>query len=164
MGDKRAGQALFGRHFTAIFRFFETKCELEAEELTQATFLACVRAKAQFGNRASFRTYLFKIARNELFRHLRTRYRTVAKLDFDVSSLIDLISTPGTKLARDQEHRALVEALRRLPVDQQTLLELHYWEEQDMAALAEIFDAPSTTIRTRLFRARNALREELMRI
>jgi RNA polymerase sigma factor (sigma-70 family) len=158
-GDNSAGEMLFGRHFDSIFGFFETKCEADADELTQATFLACLRARDQFRKESSFRTYLFTIARNELYRVLRERQRRDAKLDFQVSSIAELISTPGTRIGRNQEHRQLVEALRRLPVEQQTLLELHYWEELDIAALAEIFEAPAATIRTRLHRARKALRE-----
>ncbi len=158
-GDNAAGQELFQRHFDSIYGFFETKCEAEADELTQATFLSCVRAKDQFRKDSSFRTYLFTIARNELYRLLRTHQRKDAKLDFELSSIAELISTPGTKLARNEEHRQLLGALQRLPVDQQTLLELHYWEELNISALAEIFDAPTATIRTRLHRARKALRE-----
>ena len=96
---------------------------------------------------ASFRTYLFTIARNELHRLLRTRMRKDDKLDFELSSIAQLVSTPGTKIARNQEHQQLVEALRQLPVDQQTLLELHYWEDMDIAGLAQVFDAPTATIR-----------------
>ena len=158
-GDREAGEALFQRHFDSVFGFFETKCEAEADELTQATFLACLRARDQFRSESSFRTYLFTIARHELYRVLRNRQRTDARLDFGVSSIAQLVSTPGTRIARSQEHRRLVEALRRLPVEQQTLLELHYWEELEIAQLAEIFEAPAATIRTRLHRARKALRE-----
>jgi len=160
-GDKRAGEALFQRHFDSIYGFFETKCEAEADELTQATFLACLKARDQFRAQSSFRTYLFTIARNELYRVLRTRQRRDDKLDFELSSIAELVSTPGTRLARNEEHRRLVEALRSLPVGQQTLLELHYWEELDIAGLAEVFDAPPATIRTRLHRARNALRDRM---
>jgi RNA polymerase sigma factor (sigma-70 family) len=158
-GDATAGQALFERHFDSIYGFFETKCEAEADELTQATFLACLRAREQFRAEASFRTYLFTIARNELYRVLRGRQRDGVRLDFELSSIADLVSTPGTKIARNQEHRRLLEALRRLPVEQQTLLELHYWEEMGIAELAEVFEAPPVTIRTRLHRARKALRD-----
>jgi RNA polymerase sigma-70 factor (ECF subfamily) len=158
-GDADAGQALFERHFDSIYGFFETKCPSEADELVQATFLACLRAKDQFRGDSSFRTYLFTIARNELYRALRTRQRRGGQVDFGLSSIAELVSTPGTRMARNQEHRHLLEALRRLPVEQQTLLELHYWEDMDIAELAKIFDAPAATIRTRLHRARKALRE-----
>ncbi len=160
-GDSEAGQALFERHFDSIYGFFETKCPAEADELVQATFLACLRAKEQFRGDSSFRTYLFTIARNELYRVLRTRQRKGTQVDFAMSSIAELVSTPGTKLARNQEHQHLLEALRQLPVEQQTLLELHYWEEMEIAELAKIFDAPAATIRTRLHRARKALRERI---
>jgi len=160
-GDAKAGQDLFARHFDSIYSFFETKCETEADELVQATFLACLRARDQFRKDSSFRTYLFTIARHELYRVLKSRRRDSERLDFEVSSIIDLVSTPGTKIARSQDHQRLIEAMQRLPVEQQSLLELHYWEDMGIAELAEVFEAPSPTIRTRLHRARNALRERL---
>lgn len=160
-GDTTAGEQLFARHFDSIYGFFETKCEADADELTQATFLACLRARDQFRNQASFRTYLFTIARHELYRVLRTRKRDGDRLDFELSSIAELVSTPGTRIARNQEHKRLVEALRQLPVEQQTLLELHYWEDMEIADLAEVFESPQATIRTRLHRARKALRERM---
>jgi RNA polymerase sigma-70 factor (ECF subfamily) len=160
-GDGEAGQALFGRHFDSIYGFFETKCPTEADELVQATFLAVLRAKTQFRGDSSFRTYLFTIARNELYRVLRTRQRQGTPVDLEQTSIAELVSTPGTKMARNQEHQRLLETLRALPVEQQTLLELHYWEEMDIADLAQVFDVPAATIRTRLHRARKALRERI---
>jgi RNA polymerase sigma factor (sigma-70 family) len=160
-GDASAGKQLFERHFDSIFGFFETKCPSDADDLVQSTFLACLKAKTQFRAESSFRTYLFTIARNELYHLLRTRQRKDAKLDFELSSIAQIVSTPGTKLARNQEHQLLVAKMQTLPVEQQMLLELHYWEEMDIAALAEIFESPAATIRTRLHRARNALRDLL---
>jgi RNA polymerase sigma factor (sigma-70 family) len=157
-GDNVAGQALFARYFAMIYRFFSTKCAAEAEELTQATFLAAVRGRDQFRKDASFKTYLFAIARHELHRLLRTKARKQDKLDFELSSIAALVSSAGTQLARAQEHRQIVEALHRLPVDQQTLLELHYWEELDIAGLAAVFEVSSQAMRARLYRARQALR------
>lgn len=157
-GHQPSGEALFARHFDALYRFFATKCA-EPGDLTQMTLLAVVRSREQFAGRSSFRTYLFSIARNELYDHLRARQRTT--FDPERSSVIDLATTPATRLDRNDDHRRLCLALRELPVEQQTLLELHYWEDLDANALAEIFDAPPTTIRTRLHRARLALRERL---
>jgi RNA polymerase sigma factor (sigma-70 family) len=163
-GDTAAGEALFQRHFDAIYGFFETKCAADADELVQSTFLACLRARDQFRKQSSFRTYLFTIARHELYRVLRGRQRDGARLDFQLSSIAELVSTPGTRIARSQEHRQLLEALRQLPVEQQTLLELHYWEDLDIAALAEVFETPAPTIRTRLHRARKALRDRMAKL
>ncbi len=161
-GDNAAGQALFARYFAMIYRFFATKCEAEAEELTQSTFLAAVRAREQFRKEASFKTYLFTIARHELHNLLRTRARKLDKLDFELSSIADLASSVGTRLGRSQEHRQIVEALQRLPVDQQALLELHYWEEVDIDGLAAVFEVSNQTMRARLYRARRALRDLLV--
>jgi RNA polymerase sigma factor (sigma-70 family) len=158
-GDQAAGEQLFGRHFDTLYRFFATKCA-DPGDLTQATLLAVVRSRQQFAGRSSFRTYLFSIARNELYDHLRAQKR--AHFDPAISSIIDLVTTPATRLDRGDDHRRLCLALRELPLEQQTLLELHYWEDLDAAALAEVFDAPPTTIRTRLHRARLALRERLL--
>jgi len=160
-GDTAAGEELFARYFDRLCGFFATKCP-DADELVQRTLLACVRAKDQFRAQATFRTYLFTVARNELYQYLRKRRRDDERLDFSVTSIAELITTPATKLARDAERRHLVEVLRSMPVEQQTLLELHYWEDFDIAALAEVFDATPGAIRVRLHRARAALRERLM--
>ena len=160
-GDAAAGHQLFERNFDAMYRFFETKLEAEADELVQATFVACVRAKGQFRKQSSFRTYLFTIARHELYRVLRNRRRDIARIDFEVSSIAQLVTTPGTKLARNRDHQRLLQALRELPVEQQTLLELHYWEGLDTNELADTFEVENATIRTRLHRARKALRDKI---
>ena len=158
-GDKAAGQALFARHFDSLCGFFATKCHGEADELVQRTLLACVRSQQQFRKEASFRTYLFTLARHELYHQLRRARRDGERLDFSVTSVAELVTTPGTQLARHAEHRKVVEILRQLPVEQQTLLELFYWEDMQITDLAEIFEATPNAIRVRLHRARQALRE-----
>lgn len=160
-GEKNAGQQLFTRYFDSLCGFFATKVHGEADELVQRTLLACVKAKDQFRKQASFRTYLFAVARNELYQHLRQKQKDGVRLDFGTTSIAELVTTPGTRLARDAERRMLIEALQQLPVEQQTLLEMHYWQELDAAALAEIFEASPNAIRIKLHRARLALRDKL---
>jgi RNA polymerase sigma-70 factor (ECF subfamily) len=160
-GDKAAGQALFERHFDSLCGFFATKCHGETDELVQRTLLACVRSQQQFRKEASFRTYLFTLARHELYHQLRRARRDGERLDFSVTSIADLVTTPATQLARHAEHRKVVEILRQLSVEQQTLLELYYWEDMEITALAEIFEATPNAIRIRLHRARRDLRERL---
>jgi RNA polymerase sigma-70 factor (ECF subfamily) len=158
-GDEPAGQALFGRYFDSIYRFFETKCPAEADELVQGTFFACLQARERFRGESSFRTYLFSIARHELYRVLRERQRDAERVDFEVSSIADLVSTPATRIGRSQDRARIVGILRQLPLAHQTLLELYYWEDLDIDALSTIFEAPAVTIRSRLHRARKLLRE-----
>jgi RNA polymerase sigma factor (sigma-70 family) len=160
-GDEAAGQALFSRHFRRVYRFFETKCGPDADELVQATFLACVRAKNQFRGDSSFATYLFTIARHELYRAFSDRRRDLGRIDFEASSIAELAPTPRTRMAASEDRRKLLNALRDLPVEQQVLLELHYWEGVEIGELAEIFESPAGTIRSRLHRARIALKERM---
>lgn len=160
-GDREAGNELFERHFDSICRFFENKIAGDVEELVQATFLACVDNRDQFRGQSSFRTYLFSIARYQLYGYFRRNRRDGRALDFGVTSLADMGASPRSRVARDEQHRLLLGALCALPLEQQVLLELHYWQGMDMAALAEVFAINQATVRTRLFRARQALREQM---
>lgn len=160
-GDKAAGNALFKRHFDAVYGFFENKVRTDVDELVQETFLACVHKRDRFRRQSSFRTFLFAIARFELYRHWRRHARSGEVLDFSDISLAQLGTTPATRMARDQAREQLLAALRSLPLEQQLLLELHYWEGMESQELAEVFDIAAATARTRLFRARHALRERM---
>jgi len=156
----RAGQDLFSRHFADIYRFFEHKVPGDAEDLAQRTFTACVAAREKFRGDATFRTYLFAIARNQLYSHLRAMPRGV-HVDFEATSIADVITSLSSRVGRARQVEQLRGVLRELPVEQQLLLELHYWHDLDAPALAEIFEVPAGTIRVRLLRARKALRERL---
>lgn len=160
-GDSAAGNDLFKRHFAFVYRFFETKTEGDTDDLVQETFLACLKSRDTFRRQSRFRTYLIAIARHTLFHYWRKRRTIGVPLDFEEISVASLSTTAGSKLARAEDHAALLAALRELPVDTQLLLELHYWEDLDREALAEVFDVETSTIGTRLFRARAALEEKV---
>jgi len=159
-GDAEAGNDLFRRHFSAVYRFFRDKVHGEADELIQATFLACVRARDQFRKDCSFRAFLFTLARHELYRYFRHKASS-ADLDFSVTSLADMGPSPSRLLELDQRRARLVRAVRRLPLQQQLLIELHYWEDMRPAELAQVFEIAEPTARVWLFRARKALRTQL---
>ncbi len=163
-GDTRAGARLFARHFDGVRRFFRNKIAAEdVEDTIQRVFLACVESRDAFRGDASFRTYVFTIARHELYRHLRRRGRDAVALGIDVSvaSIHALGISPSSAVARDQADRRVRQALQRLPVEQQTMLELRYWEDLPTPDIAAIMDIAEPTVRTRLFRARAALRTML---
>jgi RNA polymerase sigma-70 factor (ECF subfamily) len=161
-GDRAAGQELFARHFADVYRFLEHKVGDAADDLTQRTFLACLAARDQFREEASFRTYLFAIARNEIHGYLRGVARA-EQVDFDVTSIAQIVTSPSGRLERARKIEGLRAALRELPVDTQLLLELHYWHELDASALGEVFGTSAGTVRVRLLRARRALRDKLAR-
>lgn len=160
-GDRDAGNRLFDRHFPAVFRFFRNKVDDQAEDLTQATFLACVKNAGQMEKRASFRTYLFAIARNQLYMHFRAAARQGAVLEFGSVSAEDLGTSPSSRLVAKHEQRLLLRALRRIPVDLQVAVELYYWEGLSTRELAEIFEIPEGTVRSRLTRARDRIAAQL---
>jgi len=160
-GDKPAGNDLFRRHFEAVYRFFEHKTEGDIDDLVQETFLACLRSREGFRRQSSFRTYLFAIARHTLFGYWRRRASSRPTLDFDEISVASLSTSAGSRLAKRQDRAALLAALRALPLDQQLLLEMYYWQELDREQLAEVFEVEGATIGSRLFRARKVLQDTL---
>jgi len=160
-GDRRAGNDLFERHFDSICAFFETKVSGDVEELVQSTFMACVESIDAFERHSSFRTFLFGIARHKLYRYYRTKKRHGDKLDFEMTSVMDLGAGAHTHLDEAEERQMLLAALCTLPLEQQIILELYYWENLDGPELAEVMDISPSTVRSRLHRARQALRDRL---
>lgn len=159
-GNTSAGSELLRRYFDNLYRFFSSKVDDEVEDLIQGTLLACVRYQKSLEGVESFRAYLFTVARNELYRHLRKRVKRDV-IDFGHTSVIALGFSPTSVIARRQQQLRLVAGLRALPVELQTLLELHYWEGLSTAELAVVVEAPQGTIKSRLRRARALLAEAL---
>nr|MCH9686209.1 sigma-70 family RNA polymerase sigma factor [Deltaproteobacteria bacterium] len=127
-GEQTAGEALFARHFESVVRFFQNKIDRDHDDLIQKTFLGCLESRARFRGDGSFRAFLFGVARNVLGKHLRGRYREPTGLDFAHVSMAELGDSPSQLVADDQQQLMMLSALRRIPLDYQTVLELHYWE------------------------------------
>jgi RNA polymerase sigma factor (sigma-70 family) len=160
-GDRRAGSVLFDRHFASLRRFFHNKAcnESEVEELIQRTFTAGVESAERFRGDASFKTWLLAIARNILREWIRESLREGAD-EHEVDEVSSERRGPGlsSRLDVQREHKLLLAALRRLPLESQLLLELFYWEELTAAELAEVLGVPEGTVRTRLRKAKIELR------
>lgn len=159
-GDRDAGSALFDRHFDAIYDFFDRKVHEDVSDLVQRTFLGCVESLDRFRGDCSPRTYLFAIARHELYGHLRAKRRD-QRLDFAVSSLFDLGPSPSSAAGLRGDAARLREALESIPLELQILLELRFWEDLKMRELAEVLGLPQGTVASRLRRAFSLLRERL---
>lgn len=163
-GDRKSGHALFVRHFGSMRRFFANKADDDVEDLVQRTFMACVESRARFEQRSSFRTYLFGIARNILREHFRRRGRDGATFDPEAQSVCDSGAGPSTIMAAREEQRLMLAALRRIPLEHQILLELYFWERLTARRIAEIFELPENTIRSRIRRGRRLLSEQLEKL
>ena len=158
-GSRVAGNELIERHFDTVHRFFRNKVGSDIEDLMQQTFLACVEARTRYQGQASFKTFLLAIARNQLFTHYSKRRREV--LDFTLTSVHDLGTSPTGVLAKREDEHLLSEALRRVPLDAQVVLELAYWEGMDGAEIAQVLEVPLNTAYSRLRRAKLTLRDRL---
>ncbi len=147
-GDAPAGEALLGRHFDAIYRFFSHKTGEDVSDLVQRTFLGLVEARERFRAEASVRTYLFAIARNVLKKHFEDRRKE--SVNFELSTLEDLAPSPSSLVRHRRTEALLVSALRKIPLDQQIALELHYWEGLSGSEVSTVLDIPEATVRSRL--------------
>lgn len=159
-GSKSAGQTLFAAHFDALYRFFGNKVGADAGDLVQATLLACIESRDTFRRDCSFRTFVFAIAHKMLLRHYDGRRRG-ERIDPLATSAADLGITPTDLLDVKEHHKVLLEALRRIPIEHQSLLELHYWEKLVGPELALVLGVPEGTVRTRLRRAKQLLLERV---
>lgn len=162
-GDAGAGELLFDRHFASVSRFFRNKVGDCLDDLVQATFMKLLEAPKGFRGEGSFRSYLFGVAYNVLRRHFRDRRRD-ERIDFGVTSVHAAGASPSSVLDADREHRSLLHALRRIPIEHQTLLELFYWESLSATEIGEVLGLPEGTVRTRLRRARALLADELAKV
>lgn len=160
-GDEVSGNQLVRRHFDSVARFFRSKVDDSAADLIQRTFLGCLEARHRLEKVESFKAYLLGIARLQLMEHLRKRHREDKRLQQMEVSLHDLGSAPVRAVAMREEQKILLAALRRLPLAIQMALELYYWEQLAEKEIAAVLDIPQGTVKSRLHRGREMLREHI---
>ncbi len=160
-GDTKSGSELFGRHFRVIHRFFASKVGPETDDLVQRTFVGALEGAHRYRAEASVKTWLLSIARNVLRQWAWERGRRDRRESAFEVSVADLGVGPNTALDLAREQRVLVTGLQRIPLQQQTLLELYYWENLTAKQIASIFECPEGTVRGRIRKARQLLKAEL---
>jgi len=156
-GYPDAFSALFLRYKQPLFGFFRRRLSdtALAEELTQETFLAVLRASARYQACALFRTWLYAIAFKILRAHRRTAaFRTLFHAEAPAGFEPAVESTVATEVLM----RQAVDKLE--PLDREVLL-LREFEQLSYAEIAELLSLPLNTVRSRLFRARMALHDLL---
>jgi RNA polymerase sigma factor (sigma-70 family) len=158
-GDRQAGNVLVTRHFPRVRTYFVNKLPNEYEDLVQETFARLVDARDQYRGEASFKTYLFRIARYVLAEHLRKRYRRQFEpANSSIAYLTD--RRPSSLISERETHRLLLDALRQISLDDQDLLELYYWEELTAREVGSLFELVESTVRSRIRAALERLRRE----
>lgn len=162
-GDNRSGIALFDKYYAVLERFFSNKVAGDSSDLIQDTFAACVSGQDKIAQ-GQFRGFLFGIAYNKLKQFYERARVDGGRLDYGTVSSADLSPGASTMMANSAQQRLLLEALRRVPLEHQVVLEMFYWEEMTSAEVAAALGEPHGTIRTRIRRARALLEEALAKL
>jgi RNA polymerase sigma-70 factor, ECF subfamily len=154
-GSREAFVELFERYRDPLYGFFRRRLDnpARAEELAQECFLAVLRNVARYEPRAGFRSYLYGIAINLVSADRRKAGRELPRGDAD--------QDPP---AEDNPDAALWvrHALERLKEKDREILMLRAYEQLSYAEIGGLLRLPVNTVRSRLFRARMALKEQLL--
>jgi len=157
-GSRAAFEELFARYRKPLSGFFGRRLNnsQRAEDLTQETFLAVIRAVSRYEPRASVRTYLYGIALKLLAAERRRVFRNRAW-----SSALGLGTTePNTDRTPDSV-LWVRQAMERLDASDREILMLREYEQLSYSEIAELLRIPVNTVRSRLFRSRLALKSYL---
>ncbi len=160
-GDRKAAGKILDRYYKIIRRTVATKVpEADIDDVVQKVIVALHEGRERFRADAKLKTYALKVARNKIADYFRER-RPTSPLNVLVSSVRELGAGPSTLMVEHEKQRMLLEALRSISLDDQMLLELHYWEKLTAPQLAQVFERPEPAIRSHLRRAKQRLRTEL---
>jgi RNA polymerase sigma-70 factor (ECF subfamily) len=131
-----------------------------ADELVQDIWLRVLQAIARLQDPGKFRSWLFGIAHRRLMDELRERYGR----SIDEAVEPDTLASEPASGALDREFAAgeLERGLSRLPVAERDVLSMFYLEELSLAEVAQSLSVPVGTVKSRLFRARQLLRQQLI--
>jgi RNA polymerase sigma-70 factor (ECF subfamily) len=137
----------------------------DVADLCQETFLAAYRALPAFRGDSAFYTWLYRIAINSAQRH-RARHRPVESLDdeegtFGTAAAPTDDATPEALLASRQLAVGVNEAVEALAEDQRRALLLREVDGLSYDEIADLMDCPPGTVRSRIFRAREAVAARL---
>ncbi|MEA3432310.1 MAG: sigma-70 family RNA polymerase sigma factor [candidate division WOR-3 bacterium] len=156
-GDEDAYRGLLdvykGRIFSFVYRIVRNYDD--AEDITLGTFIRCFKALSSFDCNRSFSTWLFSIAHNLTVDFLRKRKQEYELLDERLPSRDDLVQ----EYERGEQLGSIEQALVKLaPIDREIVI-FFYKEDKSYKEICEILNIPVTTIKTRLHRAREKLRD-----
>jgi RNA polymerase sigma-70 factor (ECF subfamily) len=149
-GEGPAFRELFDRYKNPIYGFVKRRVDDpgRAEEITQDIFMALVQSRNGYEVRSSFRTYLYRIAMNRVASEHRKNKEESDPPDVAASSELSVVQQ-----VRD--------ALEKIEPEQKQVVMLREYEGLSYQEIAEVLKVPVGTVRSKLFRAKLALRELL---
>ncbi len=170
-GDKRAFDLLVlkyqGRILALVTRF--VKDSHEAQDITQEAFIKAYRALGNFRGDSAFYTWLYRIAVNTAKNHLASRVRRPAidGVDVDDAEFFDgdyslhSIDTPEHILLSKEIEQTVFKTIEKLPPDLRMALTLREYDGLSYEDIAVVMECPVGTVRSRIFRAREAVDKAL---
>jgi RNA polymerase sigma-70 factor (ECF subfamily) len=170
-GDKRAFDLLVLKYQHKIFglvsRYLRDSSEIQ--DVAQEAFIKAYRALPNFRGDSAFYTWLYRIAINTAKNHLMSKSRRPPGTDIDVedaqyfegdSPLRD-IENPENVLYAQELKQVVASAMDKLPEDLCTAVTLREFEGLSYEDIADVMECPVGTVRSRIFRAREAIDREV---
>lgn len=165
-GDKMAYAQIIKQHqrfvFTLALRF--SKCREDAEEIAQDSFIKAFRALHTFKQNSKFSTWLYSIVYTTAMTFLRKKRLDTQSID-DETSLIQLEAYSSDHTIIDVEHKSKMQfvnlAISQLSTIDAAIITLFYQGEQSLEEIAQALGMESNTVKVKLHRARQRLREKI---
>ena len=142
--------------FNLIVRI--VRCEYDAEELTQDTFMKCFESLSSFNAKSSFSTWLYRIAYNTAISFTRKKETEVNVYDENIWNTISDTEIDDTMNDESEENiKRLQKTLSMLPPDERCLITLFYEQEKTIQEIGQILNAKESSIKVKLHRIRRKL-------
>jgi len=141
----------------------------EAQDVAQDTFIKAYKALGDFRGDSAFYTWLYRIAINTAKNYLLSRSRRYTDYEIEVQDAEQVenapqlkdIETPESLLMNDQIVQVIKSAIEKLPEEMRIAITLREFEGMSYEEIAEAMDCPIGTVRSRIFRAREAIDQKL---
>jgi RNA polymerase sigma-70 factor, ECF subfamily len=170
-GDKKAFDMLVLKYQRKILRLVSRYIHDpgEALDVAQEAFIKAYRALPRFRGESAFYTWLYRIAINTSKNYLVAQGRRPPENDIDAKdaeqyaaeTVLKEYATPEHLLLRDEIERTVNDAIEQLPDELRMAITLREFEGMSYAEIAEAMDCPIGTVRSRIFRAREAIDEKI---
>jgi len=170
-GDKRAFDLLIQKYqhriVSLVSRYVSDPSE--AQDVAQEAFIKAYRAIKRFRGDSAFYTWLYRIAINTAKNWIVAKNRRPPNSDIDavdaeqynISSRLRETSTPESELLREEIERTVFDTIAKLPEDLRTAIMLRELDGMSYEEIAVTMECPIGTVRSRIFRAREAIDEKL---
>lgn len=164
-GDRDAFGELVEQYRDNVYRLAYRMCgnAYDADEAAQEAFVAAWRALPNFRGDAKFSTWLYRLTTNAAIDVMRREKRHQTVGDGEMVDLADDADSPQETVERTEQQEAMQKALATLSEEYREVLLLRYMEELDYAEIAEVLQLPSGTVKSRINRAKAALKTALLK-